>query len=189
MSERSRRTQLIKAVREGSLTREALEHLSDEDRAFAELLLQYPLAGLDRLIDAPAYMIERAATIPQKARAGRKAGILPRLLFDSWAQPSAAGVRGATGTDSRRIQVDLGPAVLDLRGEKETSGWFFTARIEPGDRASEWVIKAGKLAIRSNRQGFFEWHSTRPPVSLKLTSEEGETFTLPKLQWTRTRKK
>jgi len=184
MPKRSRRAELIRAVREGTLDLKALAQLSDEDRAFAELLMQYPVAGRDRLIDAPDAVIARAAAIPA-GKKGRLTDLLPKLVFDSWAQPLAAGVRGAATTDDRRLRYEFGPIVLDIRGEKDPDGWFLTARVSQTDTPRNWTLKVGRQEVGSNDQGFYEWHSPRAPQSLELLSDDGEQVKLPKLVWTR----
>ncbi len=185
MSKRSRRAELIEAARDGSLDRQALAGLSAEDRAFVELLMQYPVAGRDRLIDAPDALIAKAAAIPSAKARRRLADLMPKLLFDSWAQPAAAGVRGATATEDRRLRYEIGPVVLDIRGEKEPEGWFFTARISDGSESRGWTLKVGRKEIVANDQGFFEWHSPRAPQTLALFNDAGEQVKLPKLTWTR----
>ncbi len=184
MPKRSRRTELIQAVREGTLDKKALAQLSEEDRAFAELLLQYPVAGRDRLIDAPAALIARAAAIPAESKR-RLADLLPKLTFDSWAQPAAAGVRGAATTEDRRLRYEIGSVVLDIRGEKESEGWFFTARVTEAEGSRHWTLRVGRQEVDANDQGFFEWHSQRAPQSLELFNDAGEQVKLPKLVWTR----
>lgn len=189
MSRRYRRSELLKAINSGSITRADLKKLSIEDRLAAELLSEFPVAGRDQLADAPETLLKRAYAIAEPAGLSQLEDFVPRLIFDSWVQPAATAVRGTTTVDTRRLRFEVGPVMLDLRGEKELDGWFFTGRLLPEGKLHGWQIQAGKKKITAGEPGFFEWHADRGPQSIKLISDSGETIALPKVQWSRKKKK
>lgn len=178
------RTELLKASQ--SPTPSVTEHLKrcSACRELFDLLAEYPVAGELLLAPAPSGWIERAASLMAPGSIGatvRK--LLARVSFDSWAVPSAVGVRSLGGGMERRLRFKAESLVFDLRAEKGTEGWNFVAQVRSeGTPAPVAELRAGRTVIPTNPNGLYHWSSKHPPAKLSLYVN-GTQIELPEVPW------
>ncbi len=165
------RKQIIEAVKSGSLG--LADHFKEcEDcRLLYELLTQFRLAGELRLPLPPSEWTRRAIAIaeqPEKQSPLRR--LAGRLTFDSWTATPAVQVRGAAA-DERRLRFETDEVRLDLRAERDPSGWQFVARVsDVRARPKSWTLVAGTQIVSPDDHGFFLWTAALPPEQLVLQS-------------------
>lgn len=166
------------------------EHLNECSwcRLYLELYSKFPVAGELPFINAPMSWTERAIIIGEKSAKGFKLeSLIARLTFDSWGRPLPEGVRGAGVTDERRVSFDVAGKTFDIRAEHRQDLWEFTAKItDKSGIPTGWILKAGKVQITADEDGFYQWSSIHPPKKFKLFSHDGEIET-PELSWKKSR--
>ena len=190
MANPARRQDLIKAIENGKLPQSLLQSLTEDEKIFVELYRKFPTAGLDSPVDAPAALVKQAYEISVSTPISeRLRSLVANLVFDSWATPQAAGVRGPTGTDHRSLQFGADNAIVLLRAEKQRGEWHFLVELTDADLPpSQWSLKVGSRKIERTDSGLFEWSSKRPPKSVDLLCDDGSTIQLPEISWKRTTK-
>lgn len=179
------RQDLIRAIAEGTLTAEQIAALPEDERDLVELLREFRVAGVDRLVDAPETVIRKAEAILESVSApSRLRALAAKLVFDSWAMPLPAGVRGAATADERRVRFEASPLLLDLRVEKQGGRYHCTAEVTGAEESSGQIaIVTDKKAIHAGREGLFEWSSIQPPRRLALRIDDAQSLALPELSW------
>jgi len=181
------RQELLQAAR-GEEDR--LDHLKQcrECREIVQLLKAYPVAGQQPLPDAPAALIDRAIAIAGEVSPIKKAQRrLARLIFDSWLIPHPVGVRGTESLDHRRLRFDARGVVLDLRAERLSDAWVFTAQLTGTDVSKAIVTPSpGRKPVFADQGGLFLWTSKRPPQKLSLQFEK-TVIEFPELSWKKPR--
>lgn len=187
MTKDMKRQELIRALKEGRLTPDQISGFSEDQRLTAELLREFGFAGANRLIDAPETVIRKAEAIFETARQSfRIRALLAKLVFDSWAMPLPAGVRGSATADERRLRFEAEPYTFDVRVEKQAGTYHFTAEVYgPEGSIKETAIVADSKKIHAGSEGLFEWSSARPPRKLALVVGDGEPVVLPEVSWNR----
>jgi hypothetical protein len=178
------RAELLKALQ--GPTPSVAEHLKGCSvcRELFDLLAAYPVAGELMLTSAPPAWIERAASIMSSGHiATTIRTLLARVAFDSWAVPSAVGVRSVAGGTERRLRFEAESLVFDLRAEKSAAGWDFVAQVV-SDRTPAPImqLRAGRTVIPTTPNGLYHWSSKRPPAKLALYVD-GTLIELPEVPW------
>lgn len=158
----------------GATRQEHFAHCEECQLAF-RLLALFPVAGRPPLVHAPEYMITRAAEIaatPKRAAISDTLRAIADLIFDSWASPLPAGVRGSAHR-SRRMRFQSAYCQLDLQASRTTRGWECTARLVPkGNESSQAVrCRVGCLTLQPDEAGFVSWKSSRPPQRVTVSSD------------------
>ncbi|MDH3891222.1 MAG: hypothetical protein OEV49_09070 [candidate division Zixibacteria bacterium] len=190
MAKPTRRQDLIKAIKKGKLSQSFLRSLTEDEKIFVELYREFPTAGLDRMVDAPAALVKRACEIPVSVPVHQRLrSLVANLVSDSWATPQVAGVRGTTEIDHRSLRFGAEAAIVMLRAEKQRGEWHFLVELSETDLPqSQWCLKVGSRTVERTETGLFEWSSKRPPKSVDLVCDDGSTIQLPEISWKRTTK-
>ena len=185
MSDSYKREELITAIRQGRLSSDQIGELPEDERSFAILLRDFDFAGEDHLFDAPETVIRKAESLlDTRVASGRPKSLLAKLVFDSWAMPLPAGVRGSATADDRRMRFDLEPFVFDLRVEKQGRTYHCIAEIAgPEDTADRFTVTVDNRKIKAGDEGLFEWSSSKPPRRMAVAIDNEPPVELPELSW------
>lgn len=172
------REELVRWARTGAIgEKKAESHLAEcgECRLLWELFLTFAGAADTPLSSAPSGWIERALAIaarPSPRSVMEK--VTARLVFDSWLSPALAGLRGAQGTEARRLRWEAGEWILDLRAEKSRSGWEMVAQVQrEGEAVVGLAVGSGTREVFTDRAGMAVWNSKRPPRRISLHTDGG----------------
>jgi len=178
MSMHVSREELAHAAREGKQPGpKARKHMVGcvECRTLWELFVAFAGTAEARLTAAPSAWVERALAIV--ARPGREnilSRLAAKLVFDSWLEPSYAGLRGVRDADARRLEWQSGPWHLDLRAEAVPDGWEIVAQVQ-----REGVAIAGATVafqgdkVHTDGAGMAVWNGRRPPRKIELYTDQG----------------
>jgi hypothetical protein len=156
-----------------------------ECREWISILKSFYMGDREALPDAPQSWIKKAAALA-KNQYDLKDKILSaaRKIFDSWAMPVPAGVRGESLFDTRRIRFQSSEGmVLDLQAEFRNNQWEFLARLI-GQAETGIVLKVGKAIINTDRAGFYQWSGKRPPRKISILTKKS-LIELPEIKWAR----
>jgi len=155
---------------------------------YFEFYTKFSLAGELPLVSAPKSWIEKAIAVGKKpAKSSPIESLVARLLFDSWAMPVPAGVRGAGVFEERRVCFEALGKTFDLRAEHRQNRWNFTAKItDKSGIPADWAVLVGNGEHIPDADGFYQWSSARPPKKIRLLSDRSEIET-PELSWKKSR--
>ena len=184
MEKHPTRQELMSAAKARSSRIAAHLGACEDCRQLFEMFTAFPVAGEIALPDAPTGWIIKARSIAVSSNPlFAIKGLAAKLSFDSWKIPHAVGVRSQGGEQDRRLRFEVGSMVLDLRAEKGTSGWDFTAQVT-GEMVSPELVRllADKQEVTANTSGFYEWSSIRPPKYIRIKADDLQ-LELPELSW------
>ncbi|MFH2056975.1 MAG: hypothetical protein ABIJ61_13535 [bacterium] len=184
MTKHPDRNELIRAARgEGALLQEHLESCQ-ECRLLVELLRTYQVEGELPLPHAPQTWRSRAAAIFQAPGVKAKVkSVLAKLIFDSWATPQPAGVRGLSSAAERRLRFESAEILFDLRAERFERGWAFVAQVTPKViLPAPLILEIGKKREVDAENDLYEWTDPKPPRKISLKSGD-LVVQLPELKW------
>ncbi len=185
MKKARNRKEILELMNTGKATSRQISELNEDDRLYAELLRALSLDNKDSLMDAPEAVIQQAEAIAEKA--GLSSAVkswAARIVLDSWRTPQVAGVRGSAVKSDRRIRIQFGACLLDIRAEKQEGRWHFVGELSDGERRLKdfQLIVTGKK-VKRNELGYYEWSSSKAPSQIKVLTDENEVIELPKLSW------
>jgi hypothetical protein len=160
-----------------------------ECREWIGMLKSFYMGDREALPDAPKSWIDKAVALAKNQHSLKDRILsIAQKIFDSWAMPIPAGVRGESLFDTRRIRFQAPEGmVLDLQAEFRNHQWEFIARII-GGREPGIILKVGKATINTDDAGFFQWSGKRPPRKIVILSEKS-LIELPEIKWVRPRLK
>ena len=184
MEKHPSRQQLISAAQTKQQTLHDHLAVCDDCRTLFELYRQFPVTGELSLQDAPSGWIAKAKEIAVSSNPLTKLhGMIARLAFDSWSLPAAVGVRSQTVEQDRRLRFEIGPFLLDIRAERQSSGWDFTAQVTGDQPLGDGVIlRVDRQEIKANELGFFQWSSGKPPRHISVNAGDVR-LELPEMTW------
>ena len=188
MNDHCTREEILEGARAGKLRRnQARDHLQgcNECRAFWELACLFSGASGDPLAQAPTGWIEHAAALARTpGRAKRAAQAMGRLVFDSWAAPATAGLRGQSEHDTRRLAWESEDWSVELRAESVPEGWEVVAQVSRDGHPQRGIeLTFGSERVHTDISGMAVWSGRRPPRTIGVHTADGD-MKLERVKWT-----